>query len=208
MSNTQASTKKNLILMAVGFAMVLGSWAVLALRSYQGEKDYKKELQTWRSSHRADSVALAQYKADKELTDFSVMALKVENGQLSIELNRKQAKIEEATTKYTNYRKSHEIDSALSTCDSIIYHYVPEYLEADSAYQVNTDSTVSLIETWSKRQDLIINSNFTKLDSISTGEIIKLETPVKVKTPKNKRHLTWGLVGVAVGVILAEVFGK
>ncbi len=141
----------------------------------------------------------------------SIMQLKVEKGQVEIELNRKKTELQQVSTKYSKLREESKVTEALNICDSIVYTYVPEYMRLDSVHGERVDTLLSFTNKYIDSLDSNIDLLYNNVDSTYQIAIIdkKAEEVKRKKAEKTerKKRITAGVVGAAIGVLLTFIFG-
>jgi hypothetical protein len=195
--------------------LVLSGWAILTLQDQRHTKLHTTDqlaLMRMRAMHQEDSANVSNYRMAYAKMNDSLWAFKVENGRLSIELNRKTIELLEANSRYAKQREEKQVEKALSICDSIVYKYVPEYLAVDTVLHATKDSTAALTELWVQRQNNIIDLDFKREDSVwrlaENERRANLEGVKTAKKVERKRLLRWGVVGAAIGALLTAIFGN
>lgn len=166
-------------------------------------------LQSLQRRHISDSVKLKQYSETKASIEDSLMILNVENGWLSVELNRKEAELNKAINKYEKYRNEKEVDSALGVCDSIVYTYIPDYLQIDTTLKEGLQNTINLNNNLINVQDTLVKESAKVIDTLNRSLQSNIRSsPDNVKKKERRKLLSWGIVGTAIGVIIGSLFGN
>lgn len=201
----------------VVMALLLWGHAYYVNETYQSTKPDLKELSLTREQHVKDSIDLTTYRSYYSRMQDSFMSYAVENGRLSIELNRKEKELNEATTRYTKFRQEQQVERALNLCDSIVYNYVPEYLHLDDTLKSFSDLTAIKATGWVELQNEIIEQKALQADSALKKHEETLQENIKLKAEKQKLKITkkherkrlvsWGVIGAAIGALTAVIFG-
>lgn len=194
--------------------LIILSWAALYFldRNDPSEKHLYDPvvLDSLKANRIRDSLRIKFYQQEREKMLDGIMKLKVDNGYLSVELNRKEAELERATQNYTRQRQEKKIDSALSACDSIVYKYIPEYIAVDSTVLGGSSSIITAQDNLISKQDTLITDGSKYVLSVTDKVISKLESDEiqekKDKRKERKRLISWGVVGAAIGALIATIF--
>jgi len=195
----------------IGLGFILNSEFNKDLQRIEDSKA-TKQLDSLKTERFADSIRADHYRAEKERLFDTLMSYKVENGRLSIELNRKTEELLQANKRYAKQRQEQQVEKALSICDSIVYTYIPDYLAVDTTLRNSTDSLTNKYSGWVDYQAKVIDSSILRINNLSNG----LETSIKDNATKEvsnkkqerKRLISWGVVGAAIGALIAVIFGK
>lgn len=198
------------ILAAIGLGALICMW-LLTDKFDQTYKESNKSIEVLRKDWaRATNDNLKYRQAYSDLQD-TVMSIRVEKGQVEIELNRKSEELNRANARYKVLRQVKDTASALNICDSIVYTYLPDYLQIDSSVHYLSDTLVGVLGQAVEWQNDIIEGQFSKQDTLYTTQIAAKTEEQKQDKKESKRRkgelLKVGIFGAAVGVLLTLILG-
>jgi len=189
--------------------IALSAWAYLYRITDEYTRSYdqnKIEVAQLRKNKKADSLKIIEYRRDRDLFSDSLMGVLVEKGQAEIELNRKTEELNQAKKRYKQLRELKDTASAINTCDSIVYTYIPAYQLIDSTVNDYNDSAINLATGQLKKRDDIIELDYDKANKAYEAHIKYKMSDLADKKTKNRQQkkaiLKAGLLGVVVGLII------
>lgn len=211
----QPVSKNAIVALTILAAIGLGALICMSLLTDKFDQSYKesnKSIEVLRKDWaRATNDNLKYRQAYSDLQD-TVMSILVEKGQVEIELNRKTEELNRANARYKVLRQVKDNASALNICDSIVYTYLPDYLQIDSSVQLYNGALETTLSQAVEKQNSIIEEQFNKQDTTYRIQIAaKTEEQKQDKKESRRRKgelVKVGFFGAAVGVLLTLILGK
>lgn len=207
-------TKKTIVIISVVALIGTGAWLYLwkltdeYIRSDE-EKGITIKALEFHLQQATDQNSRYHVLFDR-LAD-TIMGLKVEKGQVEIELNRKTEEIKQANARYKSSRQVKDTGRALLICDSIVYTYLPEYFRIDSSQNWYVDTLQTFTDKWiTQLADTTIKVSDQLIENIGTQIDERTEDKKENKKQGKRRKgelLKAGIFGAAIGVLLSLIFG-
>jgi len=174
----------------------------------KGTATSTKEVNQAELQHVNDSMLIARYRNMYTQSSDSIMMLKVEKGQVEIELNRANEQLKNSSTNYKEKKRLKDTGSAMLICDSIVYTYIPEQLRAVDSLSIIDNNLGSLQETSYYNIFSLGDSIALRLDT-SGRQLVEAkregQKPKEEKKASKRRELRAGILGAAVGVLITII---
>lgn len=207
-------SKKTIAVICVVALIGFGAWLYLWLLTNEytrSDKEKSNSIEVLRKDWAKATNDNLLYRDLFEKLQDTITGLKVEKGQVEIELNRKTEELRQANNRYKSSRQLKDTAKALTICDSIVYTYLPGYFEVDSSLYSIGDSLQEFQGKWvAGLADTVLTISDKFRNTIKTQ--IDEKTEEKKQDKKEARKQKGGLIkagifGAAVGVLLTLILG-
>ena len=208
------------VLLIIIVSAVIGTVGYLIYDAYKPADITIDRAFEWKYDSLQSEIGLLKLTADQK--NDTIQQLKVELGQVGIELNRSRAKITDLTRRVlkanTGTQKigdpvvwTEKIAGKMQDCDSLAYELHFAYLDKAAARQSLIDSLNTFYEILLANKDSTIEV-YSKLDTLTFTKLIEAEEQrdkAKAERDKAKKRsgIGWIAAAVAAGIaILSNIF--
>lgn len=167
-----------------------------------------QELTQLEVQHINDSMLVDHYREKYLSAIDTIYAITVEKGQVEIERNRLEEKLKASLNNYKEKRVVKDTARAIIICDSIVYTYLPNYINIDSISHAYFDTLINFSTGVIGELYSTGDSIGLRLDTVGKQliELKKENRQLKSENKVNKRKvLKAGFFGAAIGVLVTLI---